>query len=76
MFKPLDTAAFIAPPAAPTVRPNFTNWTPLGVKGLLVGSAQFGEDGKTLVEFVLWDVVTGEPIARGGGEADRNGFDG
>ena len=74
LFKPLDTAAFIAPPAAPTVRPNFTNWTPLGVKGLLVGSAQFGEGGKTLVEFVLWDVVTGEPIASAEGEADRNGI--
>ncbi|MDC3234822.1 Tol-Pal system beta propeller repeat protein TolB [Candidatus Puniceispirillum sp.] len=74
LFRPVDTAAFIAPPAAPTVRPNFANWTPLGVKGLLVGSAQFGEVGKTLVEFVLWDVVTGEPIASAEGEADRNGI--
>ena len=74
LFKPVDTAAFIAPPAAPTVRPNFANWTPLGVKGLLVGSARFGEGGKTLVEFVLWDVVTGEPIASAEGEADRNGI--
>ena len=74
LFKPVDTAAFIAPPAAPTVKPNFANWTPLGVKGLLVGSAQFGEGGKTLVEFVLWDVVTGEPIASAEGEADRNGI--
>ena len=47
LFKPVDTAAFIAP-TAPTVKPNFANWTPLGVKGLLVGSAQFGEGGKTL----------------------------
>ena len=31
LFKPVDTAAFIAPPAAPTVRPNFANWTPLGL---------------------------------------------
>ena len=74
LFRPVDTAAFIAPPAAPSVRPNFTNWTPLGVKGLLVGSAQLGEGGKTLVEFVLWDVVTGEPIASAEGEADRNGI--
>jgi TolB protein len=73
LFRPVDTAAFISPPSAPTVRPNFANWTPLGVKGLLVGSAQFGEGGKTLVEFVLWDVVTGEPIASAEGEADRNG---
>ena len=74
LFRPVDTAAFIAPPAAPSVRPNFTNWTPLGVKGLLVGSAQLSEGGKTLVEFVLWDVVTGEPIASAEGEADRNGI--
>ena len=74
LFRPVDPAAFIAPPSAPTVRPNFANWTPLGVKGLLVGSAQFGEGGKTLIEFVLWDVVTGEPIASAEGEADRNGI--
>ena len=74
LFRPVDTAAFIAPPTAPTVKPNFANWTPLGVKGLLVGSAQSGEGGKTLVEFVLWDVVTGEPIASAEGEADRNGI--
>ena len=74
LFKPVDTAAFIAPPTAPTVKPNFANWTPLGVKGLLVGSAQSGEGGKTLVEFVLWDVVTGEPIASAEGEADSNGI--
>jgi TolB protein len=73
LFRPIDTAAFIAPPSAPTVRPNFANWTPLGVKGLLVGSAQIGEGGKTIVEFVLWDVVTGEPIASAEGEADRYG---
>ena len=74
LFRPVDTAAFIAPPAAPTMRPNFANWTPLGVKGLLVGSAQFGEGGKTIVEFVLWDVVTGQPIASAEGEADSNGI--
>ena len=42
LFKPVDTAAFIAPPNS-YGEANFANWTPLGVKGLLVDSAQFGE---------------------------------
>ena len=39
LFRPVDSAAFIDPPKAPSVKPNFSNWSPLGVKGLLVGSA-------------------------------------
>ena len=34
LFRPVDSAAFIDPPKAPTVKPNFANWSPLGVKGL------------------------------------------
>ena len=31
-FKALETAAFIAPPTSPSVRPNFTDWKPFGIK--------------------------------------------
>ena len=35
LFEPIDTAAFIAPPTSPKIKPNFANWVPLGAKGLL-----------------------------------------
>ena len=30
LFTAIDSAAFIAPPTSPSLRPNFSNWTPLG----------------------------------------------
>ena len=70
LFLPVDSAAFIDPPKAPSIRPNFNNWTPLGVKGLLVGSAYIDPEGMLQVEFVLWDVVIQRNITGGGGNAD------
>ena len=34
-FKAIESAAFIAPPTNPSVRPNFMDWTPLGIKALV-----------------------------------------
>ena len=39
LFISIDSAAFIAPPASPDIQPTFSDWTPLGAKGLLIGSA-------------------------------------
>ena len=39
-FKAVESAAFIAPPTTPSVRPNFTDWTPLGIKALITGSVK------------------------------------
>ena len=72
LFDPVDSAAFIAPPSAPGIKPNFANWTPLGVKGLLVGSAINDDEGNLRIEFVLWDVVTGRDLSSGTGTADPN----
>ena len=72
LFEPIDTAAFIAPPTSPKIKPNFANWSPLGAKGLLVGSAQVDGEGKLQIEFVLWDVVTGRNLTTGEGSADPN----
>ena len=74
LFEPIDTAAFIAPPGSPAMKPNFANWLPLGAKGLLVGSAIQDDDGKLQVEFVLWDVINGRILSRGEGNADPNGL--
>ena len=72
LFDPVDSAAFIAPPGSPGIKPNFANWTPLGVKGLLVGSAINDDEGNLRIEFVLWDVVTGRDLSSGTGTADPN----
>jgi TolB protein len=72
LFEPIDSAAFIAPPGSPAMKPNFANWAPLGAKGLLVGSAIVDENGKLQVEFVLWDVVTERDLSSGTGSADPN----
>lgn len=74
LFTSIDSAAFITPPASPSLRPNFDNWKPLGAKGLLIGSAHLDNAGFLQVEFVLWDVVTQRSITQGGGTADQAGL--
>ena len=56
-FKAIESAAFIAPPTNPSVRPNFTDWTPLGIKALVTGSIKNVNDQQIEVEFRLWDVI-------------------
>jgi TolB protein len=56
-FKAVESAAFIAPPTSPSVRPNFTDWSPLGVKALITGSVKSINDDQVEVEFRLWDIV-------------------
>ena len=56
-FKAVESAAFIAPPTSPSVRPNFTDWSPLGIKALITGSVKSINDQQVEVEFRLWDVV-------------------
>ena len=56
-FKAVESAAFIAPPTSPSVRPNFTDWSPLGIKALITGSVKSINNEKIEVEFRLWDVI-------------------
>ena len=74
LFTAIDSAAFISPPTSPSLRPDFSNWTPLGAKGLVVGSAFIDSDGQLQVEFALWDVVSQRRITEGGGSADQAGL--
>lgn len=74
LFQPIDSAAFISPPKAPSIPPNFADWAPVGAKGLLVGSAYTDENGMLQVEFVLWDVVTQKDITQGNGNSDPAGL--
>ena len=72
MFAPISSAAFIAPPSQPSVKPNFSDWQPLGAKALLVGSARL-DAGMIEVEFVLWDVVTQREVTAGEGRVQEIG---
>ena len=56
-FTAIESAAFIAPPTSPSVRPNFTDWSPLGIKALITGSVKNINDDEIEIEFRLWDVV-------------------
>ena len=73
-FKPVDSAAFITPPESPDIRPDFDDWAPLGVQGLLIGSAHIDGDGALQIKFVLWDVVARDDITTGQGVTDQNGL--
>ena len=53
----VESAAFIAPPTNSAVIPNFTDWTPLGIKALITGSVKNINDNEIEVQFRLWDVV-------------------
>ncbi len=56
-FKAMESAAFIAPPTSPSIRPNFTDWSPLGIKALITGSVKSINDDQIEIEFRLWDVI-------------------
>ena len=56
-FKAVESAAFIAPPTSPSVRPNFTDWSPLGIKALVTGLVKNINNEEIEVEFRLWDVI-------------------
>mgnify|MGYP001344500740 FL=1 len=56
-FTAVESAAFIAPPTSPSVRPKFTDWTPLGIKALITGSVKNINEQQVEVEFRLWDVI-------------------
>ena len=62
LFEATDQKAFIDTPKSPRIKPNFINWSPLGVKALITGSANIKESGIAEVEFRLWDVVTEQDI--------------
>ena len=74
MFSPEVSAALIPPPADASIRPDFAEWAPLGVKALLVGSATRDTNGMIEVVFILWDVVTEREIVAGEGEVSELGL--
>ena len=65
---------FIEPPADLSERPDFSEWAPLGVKALLVGTAAYSDSGLIDVAFILWDVITEREIVSGTAEIGSAGI--
>ena len=74
MFRPEESAYLIPPPAEPSIKPDFSEWSPLGVEALLVGSAIEDDDGMIQIVFILWDVVTEREIIAGEGQVSSAGL--
>lgn len=56
LFRPLDPNSFIQSPAAVNQGPNFNEWRVINAQALVVGNLTKAADGRTRVEFRLWDV--------------------
>lgn len=56
LFRPLNPSSFIQPAAQAAVKPNFNEWRTINAEGLATGLLSKTADGKTRVEFRLWDV--------------------
>jgi TolB protein len=74
MFRPEESAYLIPPPSSISEKPDFSEWAPLGVEALLVGSARENANGMVQVDFILWDVVTEREIIAGEGEVSEAGL--
>lgn len=63
LFQPLDPASFIEQIRDTNAPPRFQEWRVLNAQALVVGRVARGPDGRMLVEFRLWDVLSGRQLA-------------
>jgi TolB protein len=56
LFRPLDPKSFIQDGAAAAANPNFNEWRTVNAQALVTGLLTKASDGRTRVEFRLWDV--------------------
>jgi TolB protein len=56
LFRPLDPRAFVQDAAGAAASPNFAAWKTLNAQALVTGVLSKTGDGRTRVEFRLWDV--------------------
>lgn len=56
LFKPLNQSSFIQDASAAAVAPNFGEWRAINAQALVTGVLTKTGDGRTRVEFRLWDV--------------------
>jgi TolB protein len=56
LFHPLDPRSFIQDAASAAASPNYAEWKSVGAQGLVTGLLSKTSDGRTRVEFRLWDI--------------------
>ncbi len=63
LFKTVNPRAFIQDPKSiASDGPRFGEWRAINAQGLVTGSVMQGSDGKTRVEFRLWDVFSQQQL--------------
>ncbi len=62
LFRPIDRTAFIQQISNINKPPRFGDWRVLNAQALVVGRVLPGADGRTSVEFRLWDVYSGRQL--------------
>lgn len=62
LFKPLPPAAFIQDAASAAQAPRFNEWRTINAQALVTGVLSKTGDGKTRVEFRLWDVFAEQQL--------------
>jgi TolB protein len=65
LFRPLDPNSFLERNLDVNVQPRFSDWKTIGDQALLNGQVTVDADGRLLVDFRLWDVVSEQPIGQG-----------
>jgi TolB protein len=56
LFRPIDPKSFIQDGASAAANPNFNEWRTINAQALVTGVLTKTSDGRTRVEFRLWDV--------------------
>lgn len=64
LFRPLDPRSFIQDPAGMTpISPKFGDWRAINAEALVTGALGKAADGRTRLEFRLWDVFAEQQMA-------------
>ena len=62
LFRPIDPRSFIQDPGVLQNNPKFGEWRAINAQALVTGVMSQTGDGRTRVEFRLWDVSTGQQL--------------
>jgi TolB protein len=72
LFRPLDPASFLERPRDLNAAPRFQDWRVIGAQALVVGRGGRAGDGRSLVEFRVYDVLAQRELAGKRFTADAN----
>ncbi|SNR98979.1 TolB protein [Azospirillum sp. RU38E] len=62
LFRPIDPAKFIQTPEQLRAGPRYADWRLIQAQGLVTGTVTQSPDGRTRIEFRLWDVTADQQL--------------